>query len=137
MVAMDLVDRLVTAVGEDRRDAGLVFRASYQPVGGPGGRVMPPTFPDPKAPPKSLPTYLLEPRWCDGARRDAVVMDRVPSQANRVEEALRRAHETGRVALPMFELTVPADVATVRLTSLDFPHRYADAYLRDSQIDRR
>lgn len=131
---MDLVDRLVAAVSEDRREAGLVFRAFYQPVGGAGGRVMPPTFPDPKAP-KSLPVYLLEPRWCDGARRDAVVLDQVPSQANRVEEALRRAHESGRVALPMFELTVPDDVATVRLTSLDFPHRYADAYLRDSQID--
>lgn len=40
-----LVDRLLLAVADDREDAGVAFRAVYQPVGGPGGRVAPPTFP--------------------------------------------------------------------------------------------
>ena len=33
--------------------------------------------------------------------------------------------------LPMFELQAEG----IRLTSLDFPHRYADAYIRDSLVD--
>lgn len=120
-------ERLVQAVAEDRRDTGIVIRGTYQPVGGPDGKVMPPTFPEGP--------YLLEDRWVDGERRPTVVLDQVPSQANRVEEALRRARDAGRIGLPVFELSVPADLVTVRLTSLDFPHRYADAYLRDSQVD--
>jgi hypothetical protein len=49
-----------------------------------------------------------------------VVIDHEPSQANRVEEALHDARDTGMVQLPMFELRAGA----IRLTSLDFPHRY-------------
>ena len=60
-----------------------------------------------------------------------MVIDQEPSQANRVEEALRDAFDAGVLGLPMFELRSGA----VRLTSLDFPHRYADAYVRDSLID--
>ena len=121
------VERLVQAVAEDRRETGIVFRGTYQPVGGPGGKVMPPTFPEGP--------YLLEERWIDGEQRPTVVLDQVPSQTNRVEEALRRAREAGRIELPVFELAVPTELTTVRLTSLDFPHRYADAYLRDSEVD--
>jgi CRISPR-associated protein Csb1 len=60
-----------------------------------------------------------------------VVIDQEPSQANRVEEALRDAVDAGVLGLPMLELRS----GPVRLTSLDFPHRYADAYVRDSMID--
>src|SRR5262249_24629552 len=38
------------------------------------------------------------------------------------------------VTLPIFEMTVQTDLDKIRLTSLDFPHRYADAYLRDSYV---
>lgn len=130
-MAGNLVDRLIAAVGEDRREAGLVMSAVYQPVGGQGGLVMPPTFPggEPSRP------YLIGPRLVDGEVVDAVVMDQVPSQTNRVEESLARAQASGRVSLPLFVQTTPTPAGGVRLTSLDFPHRYADAYLRDSQID--
>lgn len=131
-MSKDIAERLVAAVAEERREAGLVFSAVYQPVGGPGGRLMPPTFPvDTNG---ALP-YLVEPRLVDGARRESVVLDQVPSQANRVEEALGRAREAGRIGLPVFALTAQTPGGEVRLTSLDFPHRYADAYLRDSVID--
>jgi CRISPR-associated protein Csb1 len=108
-------DRLIDAVREESDQTGIVVHAVYQPVGGPGGRLMPPSYPGGK--------YLEERRLVDGTEKPTVVLDQVPSQANRVEEALRLAHDRGRVELPMFELT-----------SLDFPHRYADAYLRDSEI---
>src|SRR5206468_9653102 len=112
------------AVAEDRSEAGIVITGTYQPVGGAGGKVMPPTFPE----------YLFEERWVDGQRLRTVVLDQVPSQANRVEEALSEARRRGRIALPVFELATSTELGVVRLTSLDFPHRYADAYLRDSEV---
>jgi CRISPR-associated protein Csb1 len=73
----------------------------------------------------------MSPRLVGGERRPTVVIDQVPSQANRVEEALRDAVDAGVLALPILELRADG----IRLTSLDFPHRYADAYVRDSLID--
>jgi CRISPR-associated protein GSU0053/csb1, Dpsyc system len=122
-------ERLLAALSENRRETGIVVHAVYQPVGGPGGKIMPPTYPDGP--------YLLEDRWIDGEKQRTVVIDQAPSQANRVEEALRLARDTGRLELPIFELSLQTDVGPVRLTSLDFPHRYADAYLRDSEIRRK
>ncbi|MFI6784429.1 type I-U CRISPR-associated RAMP protein Csb1/Cas7u [Micromonospora sp. NPDC050276] len=133
------VDRLLLAVADDREDAGVAFRAVYQPVGGPGGRVAPPTFPVAEVEVRAaqregrLPRpYVFERRLVDGVETDTVVMDQVPSQANRVEQALLQARDAGRVDLPLFELVMKQE--GVRLTSLDFPHRYADAYLRDSEV---
>ncbi|MFY1595900.1 type I-G CRISPR-associated RAMP protein Csb1/Cas7g [Micromonospora sp. WMMD737] len=133
------VDRLVAAVGEDRRDAGIAFSGVYQPVGGQGGKIMPPTFPIPDHEVRAaqregrLPRpYLFERRLVDGEQQDTVVVDQVPSQANRVEEALLTARDGGRVDLPLFEMVMKDE--GVRLTSLNFPHRYADAYLRDSEV---
>lgn len=136
MSADELVTRLITAVGEGRRESGLLIEAVYQPVGGPGNKVMPPTFPPPRQEESRwrddpFAPYLVEDRWVDGEKKKTVVIDQVPSQANRVEEALLAARDSGRLPLPIFEMVVD----DIRLTSLDFPHRYADAYLRDSEID--
>jgi CRISPR-associated protein Csb1 len=120
----EFVARLLAAVGEDRRDAGIAVDAVYRPAG--DGKVMPPSFPDGP--------YLYEPRWVEGERREVVVLDQVPSQANRVEEALLSARDKGGIELPLFELTAKTTLGVVRLTSLQFPHRYADAYLRDTQV---
>ena len=125
-----LADRLVEAVMPTRMHTAVVVRAVYQPVGGAGGKVMPPTYPvsaterDPNA------KYLIDPRLVDGEQRRTVVIDQEPSQANRVEEALRDACDAGVLQLPMFEMRCNG----IRLTSLDFPHRYADAYVRDSLV---
>ncbi len=66
---------------------------------------------------------------------DTVLIDSYQSQANRLEEALLDARDARRISLPLFELRMQAGDWPLRLTSLDFPHRYADAYLRDSTID--
>ncbi|GAA4918030.1 type I-G CRISPR-associated RAMP protein Csb1/Cas7g [Streptomonospora salina] len=80
--------------------------------------------------------YLIEPRRIDDEMREIVVLDQVPSQANRMEAALLAARDAGRIRIPLFELTMTAsDELSVRLTSLEFPHRFADAYLRDSLLD--
>ena len=118
MSSTQFADRLITALGESRRETGLVIDAVYQPAGGTGWKVMPPTFPPVDGSP-----YLFEERWLDGEKTRTVVMDQVPSQANRVEEALLDARDSGRVDLPIIQMAVDG----VRLTSLQFPHRYADA----------
>ncbi|MFF3665447.1 type I-G CRISPR-associated RAMP protein Csb1/Cas7g [Microtetraspora malaysiensis] len=120
-----IVKRLIAAVSEDREDAGLAMEAIYKPA--PGDKVMPPSFP--QGP------YLMETRWVDGEARKVVVLDQVPSQANRVEEALLTARDAGRIELPLFELMAETSRGPLRLTSLEFPHRYADAYLRDSLVE--
>jgi len=125
-VVMDeIAERLLQAVGPDRAAAGISIEGVYRPPR--GTKVMPPSFPEGP--------YLYEPRWMDGEERRVVVLDQVPSQANRVEEALLAARDEGRIELPLFELLAKTSRGEVRLASLEWPHRYADAYLRDSQID--
>jgi CRISPR-associated protein Csb1 len=131
----ELAARLVEATSSEREHTAIVVRATYQPAGGEGRTVMPPTYPVDKSERDPNACYLMARRLVDGQRRDAVVMDQEPSQANRVEEALRDARDQGRLALPLFEMRVTTSLGEIRLTSLDFPHRYADAYLRDSLID--
>ncbi len=105
--------------------------AAYEPAAGDGSRIFPPTFPTTATNPVP---YLLEDRVRDGERVRAVVLDQVPSQANRAEEALSRAQREGRVTLPLIRLAHMGQTHVV-MTGLDFPHRVFDAYLRDSMLD--
>jgi CRISPR-associated protein Csb1 len=128
---VDLLEvlRETLAGGGDR--AVIRLDGRYVPAGGPGSKVFPPTYPVDREHPSP---YVLESRVVAGERRESVLLDSVPSQANRCEEALLRARESGRVGLPL--IVLEHDGATkVRLTSLEFPHRYADAYLRDADLD--
>ena len=65
-------------------------------------------------------------------------MNEVPSQANRLEDALRQHRESAGIpelVLDLAELTgLPAHLPK-QLSSLQFPHRNADAYLRDALLD--
>lgn len=107
------------------------INATYQPGGGPGSRVFPPTFPT-SSPGES--PYLMETRSRNGASCEAVVLDQVPSQANRCEEALKTARQAGEIRLPLLKLTHDGAAKAV-ITGLDAPHRAFDAYWRDSLLD--
>jgi CRISPR-associated protein Csb1 len=120
---------LLEAVALEGPRAVLRISATYQPAGGDGSKVFPPTFPTRDSTP-----YLTESRRVSGEDRACVVLDQVPSQANRAEEALLRAFRAGRIRIPLMELHHTGEAPLV-LTSLEFPHRYADAYLRDSVLD--
>jgi CRISPR-associated protein Csb1 len=106
-----------------------------QPVGGKGDRVFPPTFKDA--------TYAIEHRLIQvngvPAEVACVLLDSVQSQANRAEAALLEAIRQKKIRLPLIEvdfseangqLTKPL----ANLTSLDVPHRLADAILRDASL---
>ena len=66
-----------------------------------------------------------------------IVIDNVPSQANRLEDGLRRHRESTSIPELVLDLSdlphLPAHLPR-RLSSLEFPHRNADAYLRDAKL---
>ena len=122
-------------------------RRKLQPAGGAGDKVFPPTF--------AGAVYAVEQRRVvdesgEKLRPDpvtCVVLDTVQSQANRMEQALQEALDGGRITIPVLKVDFSAwsptgskpddekfvdDVGII--TSLQVPHRLADAILRDSQM---
>ena len=103
----------------------------YQPAGGPGDKVFPPTYEGGK--------YATEERIdpATGEMRRCVLLDSVQSQANRMELALLEAHRAKRVALPLLLTRFDQDELPRKFTvsSLEAPHRVADALFRDSLLD--
>jgi CRISPR-associated protein Csb1 len=120
-------------------------RRRLQPAGGEGDKVFPPTF--------AGAVYATEKRRVPGRSEPVpcVLLDSVQSQANRMELALQEAVDAGRIKVPLLVVDfsehdptgdLDADQEADRLvdavgtvTSLQVPHRLADAILRDSEID--
>ena len=102
----------------------------YQPAGGPGDKVFPPTYEGGK--------YAVEQRFDPetGEERQCVLLDSVQSQANRMELALLEAHRTGKIGLPLLTARFDQEELLKRftVTSLEAPHRAADALFRDSLL---
>jgi len=73
--------------------AALRARVRLQPAGGPGDKVFPPTYEER--------LYAQERRLVDGRVEDAVLLDSVASQANRMELALLAAADARRLTLPL------------------------------------
>ncbi|AGA90077.1 CRISPR-associated protein, GSU0053 family [Thioflavicoccus mobilis 8321] len=102
----------------------------YQPMGGPGDKVFPPTYEGGR--------YATEARVdpATDERVDCVLLDSVQSQANRMEQALLDAvEERGSLTLPLIRVAFTDVPKPIRVTSLDAPHRAADAIFRDSRIE--
>lgn len=109
--------------------AALRRTTEYQPAGGPGDKVFPPTYEGGR--------YATESRIIDGSEVDCVLLDSVQSQANRMEMGLLEAHRRGHIALPIVETRFEHESLKKKfaVTSLDAPHRVADALFRDSLLD--
>ena len=110
----------------------------YQPAGGPGAKVFPPTYEGGKyATEDRVDPSRIDPETKKPAVVPCVLLDSVQSQANRMELALLKAIERNEIKLPL----VVTDFAksnldkTIRVTSLEAPHRIADALFRDSTLD--
>lgn len=103
----------------------------YQPAGGGGDKIFPPTYEGGK--------YATEERFdpATGEVRKCVLLDSVQSQANRMELALLEAHRTGNVSLPLLVTRFDQQelLKKFTVTSLEAPHRIADALFRDSLLD--
>lgn len=130
------------------RAAALRSRRVLHPAGGPGDKVFPPTY--------AGAVYAIERRrisanGTEDAVVDCVLLDSVQSQANRIEEALQEAVDAGEIEIPVVEVDFseydptgdPDDDERQgrfldpigKVTSLQAPHRLADAILRDSLLD--
>lgn len=122
----DLLQQLVTTDGVAVR-----VRQRLQPAGGPGDKVFPPTYStgDNKL------KYAQETRRIDGKDVPAILLDSVASQANRMEESLLTAWDRGDLDFPVIgvDFSDAAGLADLgAITSLQAPHRIADAILRDA-----
>ena len=125
-----------------RTAAAIRCRTRLQPAGGEGDKVFPPTYVGA--------AYAMEMRRVPGYDDliRCVLLDSVQSQANRAEEALQDAVDEGRIKIPVVEVDfshIPiVDPGSEdeglyepigRVSSLEAPHRIADAILRDSELD--
>jgi CRISPR-associated protein Csb1 len=135
------------------RAAAFRCRSRLQPAGGAGDKVFPPTY--------AGAVYAMEQRRVPVRRPDGsegfetatcVLLDSVQSQANRMEEALQDAIDQGRLKLPVIEVDfsdfwdpkganekLGDDLRLLdpvgKVTSLQAPHRIADAILRESMLN--
>lgn len=106
-----------------------------EPAGGPADKVFPPTYVKDK---QSTTKYAFETRKVDGRDVETVLLDSVASQANRIEESLLEGWRRGELSFPVIavDFTGTEGLADLeQITSLQAPHRVADAILRDSVDD--
>lgn len=119
---------LATLQSAIAKAAAFRSRTKLQPAGGKGDKVFPPTY--------AGAVYAKEDRQIDGVKVPCVLLDSVQAQANRLEEALQRALDSGTLKdVPVLhvdftELGLLDEIN--RVSSLEAPHRIADAILRDS-----
>jgi CRISPR-associated protein Csb1 len=106
-------------------------RQTLQPAGGAGDKIFPPTY----ATGDNRLKYAGETRRFEGKDTPVVLLDSVASQANRMEEALLAAWEKEEIAFPVIGVDFSGDDALQDIgliTTLQAPHRIADAILRDA-----
>ncbi len=131
----DVLEHLRRGVTTDRTGdpswAGAIrLRVRMQPAGGPGTKVMPPTY----APERSgePPVYVEETRRIGGEARRCVSLDSVASQANRAEAALVDEIALANAHVP----TIWVDQGEFGIHSaLEFSHRTYDAWIEDAVLD--
>lgn len=127
------IEALLAGCADDSFDDGVRIDTELNPLSGSGGPVKPAVY--------EGGTYQMDRRWASPADEEptpVIVIDNVPSQANRLEEAIRRHRNAIGVPELVLDLSgvgnLPAHLPR-QLSSLQFPHRNADAYLRDSRLD--
>jgi CRISPR-associated protein Csb1 len=125
---------LATACSEESADAGITIVSMLDPLGGPGSPVKPAGYEGGR--------FQQDRRWWgSGADRrpvDVLVIDNEPSQANRLEAALEQ--HRAELGLPeiLLDLTSLGELPPHlprQISSFRFPHRNADAYLRDATLN--
>lgn len=79
---------------------------------------------------------VIEERHIDGELRETVLLDSIPSQANRMEEVLYDLRdELGLPDVCVDLSAIPSNHLPKRLSQWQLPHRIYDAVVRDSELD--
>ena len=125
--------KILAGCANDSFDDGIRIDTELEPLSGRGGTIKPAMY--------EGGVYQHDRRWENPKEQepaDVIVIDNVPSQANRLEDALhKQRHE---LCIPEFLLDF-SEIPQMpvhqprELSSLKFPHRNADAYLRDSSLN--
>jgi CRISPR-associated protein Csb1 len=129
MIALNLEHLEAVIAGNT---AAIRQRIRLMPAEGPGGKVFPPTHVGG--------IYAWEQRRLpDDKIVNTVLLDSVQSQANRMEQALLLAYQAKQLKLPMIQVDFSENFPDVgAITTLDAPHRIADAVFRESKFgDKR
>jgi len=126
------------------RAAAFRCRTTYQPMAGEGSTVFPSTD---EGGDYATVGYRVEDQSIDengkvikGTGRklaDQVLLDSVQSQANRMELELLDACRRGDISIPLVTVDFSGNglEKDLRISSLEAPHRIADAILRDSLLE--
>jgi CRISPR-associated protein Csb1 len=122
---LELLDQACSKNG-----AAIRIRTKLLPVGGSDDKIFPPTYAGEKHA-----VYAIEKRRIGEREVATVLLDSVQSQANRLEQGLLQAVEDGGLIIPVIEVNfASAFEGRKKVTSLDAPHRIADALIRDSLV---
>jgi CRISPR-associated protein Csb1 len=116
---------------------GVRCRTVLQPLGGAGDKVFPPTYGVDSSAETKYATERRRVPSSDGTTQsvvDAVVLDSVASQANRLELALLDAIRRGDLMVPVTSVDFGQSglPGYYRISDFEAPHRIFDALLRDS-----
>jgi CRISPR-associated protein Csb1 len=104
-----------------------------------GGKVFPPTYEGGEYADEQRLVRVKDDKGVEKLEAvETVLLDSVQSQANRLELAMLRAYDNGRIRMPMLQVdfktgaTDPIAQEVGRITALEAPHRMCDAIFRDS-----
>lgn len=114
-------------------DAAIRTRFKLQPAGGIGTKVFPPTYQGSQ----DNAVYATEQRKLDDSSvAECVLLDSVQSQANRMEDALKMANSKSELTIPLIQVDFTSEFTDLgKISTLDAPHRIADAIFRESNRD--
>lgn len=106
-----------------------------QPSGGRSDKVFPPTYKGGQYATEKRKIFSNE-EHAESGIVDCVLLDSVQSQANRMELVLLQAWEEKQLKLPVVSVDFKNQglPKSLRVTSLEAPHRIVDALLRDSLL---
>jgi CRISPR-associated protein Csb1 len=127
-------DRLMAACEDASGEGGIVIRSMLDPLGGQQAPVKPAVY--------AGGVFQEDLRWWGDPQTvtRVIVIDNVPSQANRLEaslEALRPSLGLPELVLDLSGIPSLPQHLPRRISSFRFPHRQADAYLRDAMADHQ
>ena len=105
-----------------------------------GGKVFPPTYEGGEYADEQRLVRVKDDKGTEKLEAvETVLLDSVQSQANRIEAALLRAYDSGRIRIPMLQVDFASGGTDStlqdlgRITALEAPHRMCDAIFRDSE----
>ncbi|HVC35233.1 MAG TPA: type I-U CRISPR-associated RAMP protein Csb1/Cas7u [Chloroflexota bacterium] len=126
------VARLADACADSSREAGIQITTALEPIAGRMAPIKPATY--------AGGVFQEDERWWGEPpeRTGVIVIDNPPSQANRLEAALHGMRSEFGLPEIVLDLTSVGNLPTHlprQISSFRFPHRQADAYLRDAVLD--